>query len=59
MGVKITDEKLETSRTSSPPSDEKDVGYATTHEHTLDAYPDPDPGLSDEERAAVVSANSA
>ncbi|KAK4541561.1 hypothetical protein LTR36_007858 [Oleoguttula mirabilis] len=37
----------------SPPMDEKDVGSVAKIETPLDAFPDPDAGLSDEERAVI------
>ena len=36
-------------------ADEKDVGHAQHAEHALDRFPDPDVGLSEEEKAAIVS----
>ncbi|KAK5137597.1 hypothetical protein LTR08_007892 [Meristemomyces frigidus] len=54
MGTGNNAEKLESSSTSSPPKDdEKDVGYVTKSENPLDALPDPDAGLSEEERALI------
>lgn len=47
-------EKMDDTHSPSPPVDEKDVGYTAKIENPLDALPDPDAGLSDEERALVV-----
>jgi hypothetical protein len=39
----------------SPPLDEKGAGYAEKIEDPLATLPDPDAGLSEEERKAIVS----
>jgi hypothetical protein len=42
-------------RLSDGASDEKNIGNALEERHTIENLPDPDAGLSDEERAAHVS----
>lgn len=37
-----------------PVEDEKDIGHAQHAEYVLDRFPDPDAGLSEDERAAIV-----
>ncbi|KAK5122503.1 hypothetical protein LTR85_004087 [Meristemomyces frigidus] len=48
-----TAEKLDLTGSPSPPADENEIDYAAKLESPLDALPDPDAGLSDEERALI------